>query len=283
MRIQRGVRASTLKTYNRILREFVHNVGDDPTQYDATNIRRFVANRSARNGISTAKNTVTSVRMLLRFAAIRGMCDARLADAVQGVASWKLNELPKHVDAQTVERLIASCDTQTEIGLRDRAMLLLLSRLGLRAGDVAGLCLNAIDWSAGTLRLRGKGCHDRLLPLPQEVGDALLAYLERRKMPSATGKVFLRQRAPVGPFANGNAVSCAVSRAARRAGVSMPAWGAHVLRHTAATLLLRKGVPLDCVSGLLRHNSIETTTIYAKVDTTLLKTIAQPWPMEVQP
>lgn len=282
MRIHRGLRTSSLETYDGILREFVQTLGDDPAQYDATSLRRFVADRSARNGIATAKTTVTSVRMLLRFAAIHGLCDVRLVDAVQGVASWKLSELPKHVDAQTVERLIASCDTKTEIGLRDRAMLLLLTRLGLRAGDVAELSLEAIDWSAGTLQLRGKGRDFRILPIPQDVGDALLAYLERRQTPSVTGRVFLRMRAPVGPFTDGNAVSCVVNSAARRAGVTMPAWGAHVLRHTTATLLLRQGVPLDCVSGLLRHNSIETTTIYAKVDTTLLDAIAQPWPGEVR-
>jgi site-specific recombinase XerD len=162
-------------------------------------------------------------------------------------------------------------------------MLLLLTRLGLRAGDVAELSLDAIDWSAGTLRLRGKGRDYRILPLPQDVGDAILAYLERRQTSLVTDRVFLRMHAPAGPFANGNAVSCAVNRAAQRAGVSMPAWGAHVLRHTVATLLLRQGVPLDCVSGLLRHNSIKTTTIYAKVDTRLLNVITQPWPVEVRP
>ena len=283
MHVQRGVRTSSLETYNLILREFVRTLGDDPRRYDATSIRSFVANRCARNGIATAKTTVTSVRMLLRFAAIHGLCDGRLVDAAQGVASWKLSELPRHVDGQTVERLIDSCDTRTEVGLRDRAMLLLLTRLGLRAGDVAELSLDAIDWSAGTLRLRGKGRDYRILPLPQDVGDAILAYLERRQTSLVTDRVFLRMHAPAGPFANGNAVSCAVNRAAQRAGVSMPAWGAHVLRHTVATLLLRQGVPLDCVSGLLRHNSIKTTTIYAKVDTRLLNVITQPWPVEVRP
>jgi integrase len=177
-----------------------------------------------------------------------------------------------------VDRIIAACDGSTPTRLRDRAILLLLSRLGLRAGDVVQLRFSDIDWKSGTLRVMGKGRYQVRLPLPQDVGDALLRYLECRPRVEHTNRVFLCVIAPFKPFASGDGVSSVVKRALQRAGIETPARGAHLLRHTVATEMLQQGVPLDQIGLVLRHRSIDMTAHYAKVDVALLQQIAQPWP-----
>jgi len=167
------------------------------------------------------------------------------------------------------------------VGARDRAIVLLLARLGLRAGDVIALRHDDLDWQRGSLRVAGKGRRESLLPLPQEVGDAILAYLEPGGLPGETRHVFTRGHAPRGPLATSGAVSRIVMRAMRRAGVQAPS-RAHALRHSAATTMLRDGMSLDTIATVLRHRSCETTAHYAKVDVGLLGQIAQPWP-EVAP
>jgi integrase len=157
-------------------------------------------------------------------------------------------------------------------------MILLLVRLGLRAGDVARLRLGDLEWESGTLRVLGKGRYEVRLPLPQDVGDALLRYLECRPDTGRTDRVFLRNIAPFKPFVSGHCVSGVVKRALRRAGVTTAVKGAHLLRHTAATEMLRHGVPLAQIGLVLRHRSIDMTAYYAKVDVALLKQVAQPWP-----
>ena len=157
-------------------------------------------------------------------------------------------------------------------------MLLLLIRLGLRAGDVAQLRLGDIEWTTGTLRVIGKGRYEVRLPLPQEVGEALLQYLEGSTQPRSTDHVFLRSRAPFRPLVRGDGVSCVVRRALQRAGIVSPHKGAHLLRHTAATEMLRHGVPLSQIGLVLRHRSLDMTAYYAKVDEATLQTISQPWP-----
>ena len=156
--------------------------------------------------------------------------------------------------------------------------LLLLSRLGLRAGDVARLRLGDIEWQSGTLRVSGKGRYQVRLPLPQEVGDAIIDYIRCRPAGQEGDYVFVRSIAPFRPFMRGDGVSNVVRRAMKRAGIVRPAKGAHVLRHTAATEMLRQGVALDRIGLVLRHRGIDTTAYYAKADVNLLKQIAQPWP-----
>jgi integrase len=165
---------------------------------------------------------------------------------------------------------------------RDRAIVLLLARLGLRAGDVAQLRLTDVEWDTATLRVAGKGGYEVRLPLPQDVGDALLDYLACRRQVAQTDRIFLRTIAPSKPFLSGDAVSSVVRRALQRAGVVTAVKGAHLLRHTAATEMLRQGVPLEQIGLVLRHRSIDMTAYYAKVDVALLKQVAQPWP-EVHP
>jgi integrase len=204
------------------------------------------------------------------------------------VAHWRLARLPRCLSAEEVNRLIAASDGTTPGRLRDRAILLMLARLGLRSGDVAALRLSDIDWNNGTLQVTGKGRYQVRLPLPQDVGDALLRYLAEvpikgagldcRPANVATEHVFLRSNAPCRPFASGDGVSSVVKHALKRANIDAPAKGAHLLRHTAATEMLRNGVPLDQAGLVLRHRSIDMTAYYAKADVGLLKQVAQPWP-----
>jgi integrase len=214
----------------------------------------------------------------LRYLTFCGEARPDLDRAIPAIAHWRLSSLPRCLSADEVNRLIAACDGSTPTRYRDRAIVLLLSRLGLRAGDVAQLRDRDIDWENGTLQVTGKGRYQVRLPLPQDVGDALLRYLEYRPRVDHTDRFFLRSIAPFGPFISGDGVSSIVSSALRRAGIDAPRKGAHLLRHTAATEMLRNGVPLDQIGLVLRHRSIDMSAYYAKVDITLLRQIAQAWP-----
>jgi integrase len=186
--------------------------------------------------------------------------------------------MPRYLTAEQVNGLIAACDGEAASRRRDRAIVLLLARLGLRAGDVAQLRLVDIEWETGSLRVCGKSRYEVRLPLPQDVGDAIAAYLECRSLTDPGERVFLRTIAPCRPFRKGDGISSVVKRLMQRAGIVAPVKGAHVLRHTAATEMLRHGVPLEKIGLVLRHRGIDTTAYYAKADVTLLKQIAQPWP-----
>jgi integrase len=218
------------------------------------------------------------MRAFLRYLSFRGLCRIDLDQMVPALAYWRLATLPQCLTAEEVRRLIAACDGSSTDCLRDRAIVLLLVRLGLRAGDVAQLRLQDIEWQSATLRVLGKGRYEVRLPLPQDAGDALLRYLECRPEASCSDRVFLRNIAPFRPFVTTHCVSGVVKRALRRAGIVAAAKGAHLLRHTAATEMLRQGVSLDQIGLVLRHRSIGMTAYYAKVDVTLLKQVAQPWP-----
>jgi site-specific recombinase XerD len=215
--------------------------------------------------------------MFLRFLIATGRCAPGLEHALPTIAHWHLASLPKYLSAETVEHVLASCDQATPIGARDRAVLLLLARLGLRAGDVAALKWTDIDWHDGTLRVAGKNRRETRLPLPQEVGEAILCYGEHYRPDRSSPYVFLTTIAPIGPFSS-KTVTHIAARALRRADVDSPIYGAHVFRHSAATTMLRQGVSLPSIGSLLRHASIETTTLYAKVDTPLLNAVVRAWP-----
>lgn len=275
----RGVTSSTLEVYRPILLEFVRELGP-PMEYTATDLRRFLSQRAARHGRSRAKTVVTALRMFLRFHVTDGCCSASLIDAVPTIPEWSLSALPQSLATDDVERLVAATSPGTPVGKRDRAIILLLARLGLRAGDVQALRFRDIAWDTGTLLVAGKGRRHTRLPLPQDVGDAILAYVADGRPGKRTDFVFVGACAPHRPFRRSSVVSKIVDRAVTRAGVPSPQGGAHVLRHSAATTLLRAGVPLAGIGALLRHRRVETTAQYAKVDVTSLKTIAQPWPLE---
>jgi len=278
MLTRRGVRESTLAAYGRVIADLLGALGEETMGYQAVSLRSFVLGAARQHGISKAKVIVTAVRMFLRFLAATGRCRTGLDGAIPVIADWKLSSLPRHLTAAKVERLIASCDDRTSTALRDKAIILLASCLGLRAGDIAGLTFDDVDWKEAKLRVSGKSRREVWLPLPQELGDAIIDYLKRER-PSVRGdRVFVTAVAPYRPAAS-YLVSSIVRRAIERAGIDAPSRGAHVLRHSAATAMLRQGATLHEISSVLRHTSIETTYHYAKVDADLLRMVATPWPV----
>jgi integrase/recombinase XerD len=281
MRTQRGTRAVTLNHYRQPITALVESVGSDPTHWGIHELRQFVLNYAAEHSIGQAKSVVTAVRMFLRFLHACGYCPTDLAPAIPTIARWRLATLPKFLPGEQVEQLICSCDRTTPLGLRDRAILLLLARLGLRANDVAGLKFSDLQWPDGALIVAGKNRCQARLPLPQEVGDAMLQYLDHGRTPVTSDFVFMTTVAPWKPISH-QVVGRVVVRALRRAGIQAPILGARLLCHSAATSLLRQGVSLPTIGALLRRASIETTTIYAKMDVDLLQQVVMPWP-EVHP
>ena len=279
MRQQRGTCEVTLYTYKIYIRELLRRLGEKPSHFDARQLRAFVSERNRSRGWGAVKNCATALRMFLRFLIAHGQCPVGLEAAIPTVAHWRLASLPRYLPPEDVERLIASCDRASAVGQRDRAILLLLARLGLRAGDIVHLRLSDIDWKNASISFCGKGHRHTRLPLSQEVGQAIVAYLKKGRPRTDADTLFIRCRAPFCAFCSPAAVSCIADRAFRRASVARPSRGAaHFLRHSLATSLLRQGTSLEDIAAILRHCSIETTQIYAKVDIPSLRQIAQPWP-----
>jgi integrase/recombinase XerD len=281
MSTHRGTTVATLTGYRSTITALLQILGDHPERFDATTLRAFVLARAEGGGLGRAKTVVTAVRMFLRFLIAIGRCPPGLDHALPTIGQWRFASLPKYLPIEAVERVLATCDLVTPIGVRDHAVLLLLARLGLRAGDVAALQWHDIAWQDGTLCVAGKNRRQTRLPLPQDVGEAILAYAvdHRPRLPSPS--VFLTTVAPLRPLSP-KAVTTIAARALSRARVESPSYGAHVLRHSAATYMLRQGVSLPSIGAVLRHASVETTAHYAKVDVGLLQEVARPWP-EVTP
>ena len=278
LRKHRGASDRTIKLYARDATHLMAALGDESEGWESAAIRSFFLDRAGHCGSGTVEKLTTSLRAFLRYLAVKGRCRADLADVVPGYAHWRLADAPRYLAPEQVIRLIAACDGEVVARRRDRAIVLLLARLGLRAGDVAQLRLNDIEWETGSLRVSGKSRYEVRLPLPQDVGDAIAAYLAYRPSTCPSDHVFLRNIAPFRPFRKGDGISSVVKRLMQRAGIVAPVKGAHVLRHTAATEMLRHGVPLEKIGLVLRHRGIDTTAYYAKADVKLLKQIAQPWP-----
>jgi site-specific recombinase XerD len=277
MRHHRGVTESTVAQYAPLVSEFIASMGENSAAYDAGGVRSFVLARASLHGRSRAGMVVSAVRMYLRFLSAHDLCASDLKAAVPSIANWRLSSLPRYLPAEKVDRVIASCDPTSTAGARDRAALLLLAHLGLRAGDVSGLRLVDIDWPRGHLRVMGKERREAWLPLPQEVGEAIVHYLEHFRPAVQDDHVLLRVQLPYRGLKS-NSVSCLVSRAIKRAGIDAPSFGAHLLRHSAATEMLRQGASLETIGVILRHRSINSTAHYAKVDLPLLRSVVQPWP-----
>jgi integrase len=273
----RGVCDLTAKRHGLMVMRLLAVLGRDPRTYDAGLIRRSVLAEARQCSPSHVKTMTTALRGYLRFLAPAGICPPGLERAVPLVPQWRLSSLPRYLSTADVERLIASCDLDTAHGVRDRAILLLFARLGLRVGDVRNMQLNDIDWVAGTVLVSGKGRREVRLPLPQDVGDALLAYIDVRPIVDEE-RLFLRSCAPYRPFSSSSTISRVVSLALHRAGIEdPPSRGGNLLRHSAATAMLRGGATLQSVSAVLRHRSLDTTAHYAKVDLPMLQQITQPW------
>ncbi|WP_162175069.1 site-specific integrase [Paraburkholderia mimosarum] len=276
---RRGTKDSTLSTYSISIRNLLRTAGTNPATFTARQLRRFVLNESARQGLAATKNCTTALRMFLRFLIAEGKCRAGLDASVPTVANWCLSSLPRYIHADDVEKVLASCDRTTPVGIRDYAIVLMLARLGLRAGDLVRLRLGDIDWKNASISITGKSGRPMRFPLLMDIGHAIVDYLRRARPPSGTDALFVGCRAPFNAFASHCAVSVIVERAMRRSGVVCPSGGAaHVLRHSVATSMLRDGTSLQDIAVVLGHRSSVTTQIYAKVDLPELQKIAQPWP-----
>jgi site-specific recombinase XerD len=277
---ERGLAASTVLRYENTARRFLREqvvVGDafEPAGLSGADVNAFLLRECARVSAGSAKGRVAELRSILRFLYLQGITPLRLGTAVPPVGGWRLATLPLTMTAADVQLLLDSCDRDTTIGIRDFAMMTLVARLGLRSIEVARLQLGDVDWRAGELVVRGKGRRQDRLPLPAEVGDALVAYLSGGRNPEGARHVFLTCRAPRGPI-RADLVGDVVERACHRAG--LPHVGPHRLRHALAGELLRRGAGLVAISQVLRHQDLATTALYAKVDLAVLRHVAQPWP-----
>jgi site-specific recombinase XerD len=277
----RGLAMRTVERHERLITRMLPALGADADAYNAASVRRVILDQIRGFRPAHAKTFVGALRIYLRFLATSGACQPGLEHTLPTVAEWKLSSLPRYLDAAQVTRLIDSCRRDGPQGLRDRAIVLLLLRLGLRAGDIASMRLTDLDWQEATLLVRGKGRRDVRLPLPQDAGDAVLDYIEQARPQVAIDRVFLCLKAPFRPLQSGMIVSGIVRAALRRAGIeNPPSHGANLLRHSTATMMLRAGATLGEIGTVLRHKSPDTTAHYAKVDITALQQIAQPWPEE---
>jgi site-specific recombinase XerD len=221
---------------------------------------------------------VTALRSFFRFLFLHGQTECDLAGAVPAVPQWRLAEVPKYLSPEDVEQVVRVCQRDSAVARRDHALLLLLARLGLRASEVIALELDDVDWRAGVLKVRGKGGQHDCLPLPADVGEAIATYLRHHRPPCTTRRLFIRTRAPHRGFAHPSSISTIVCRALKKAGLQPGCMGAHVLRHSLATGMLRCGASLDEIGEVLRHRLPSTTEIYAKVDIRGLRSLALPWP-----
>ncbi len=276
----RGVMTTTLDVYKPVLEELLDSLGEVPSEYGAENLRKFVSRRGARHGSSYAQLTGTAVRSFMRFLGATGQSPSGLEHAIPPYAGWRQASVPRYLPKEDIRKVIAACP-RTSIGLRDKSILLLLARLGLRAGDIVRLRLSDIDWSGGQISVSGKGRRQDLLPMPQEIGACVLRYIGKGRPQSNVPELFLTCAAPFRRLSV-QAVTGLVRRALERAGVDSPVRGAYLLRHSAATSMLRQGVSLPSIGAVLRHRSPRTTIHYAKVDLRSLSAIAQPWPEVAQ-
>jgi integrase/recombinase XerD len=277
---ERGLAPATLISYLSIVRRFLTaHFGNKALRLQdlqPQDLHRFILRQVPRSSRTYSKLIVTALRLFLRFLCQRGSIMTDLASALFGVAHWRLSHLPKSLPPDQVEQLLRCCDRSTASGQRDYAILLLLARLGLRGGEVLAMTLDDLDWERGEILVRGKGQRLERLPLPKDVGTALVQYLRQVRPTCSTRKVFIRLKAPHRGLRQ-TSICCVVRRALQRAGLNPDCKGAHLLRHSLATKMLCRGASLDEIGQLLRHRQPTTTQIYAKVDIKALRGIALPW------
>ena len=280
--LERGLSASAMATYLPIVRSFlVWRFKDGLLLFEelrATEIHAFLAQETRRYAPGRAKLVVTAIRSFLRWLHICGEISARLDHAVPGVPGWRQTTLPKAIEPREVEQLLRSCRHQTTVERRDYAILLLLARLGLRAHEVRVMTLDDIEWDTPAVIVHGKGGRQDRLPLPHDVGAAIAAYLRSGRPQCSARTLFIRSKAPLRGFGSSSSISTIVRRALERAELHPPRKGAHALRHSLACSMLGHGATLPEIGEILRHRSLDTTGIYAKVDLKALAQLAQKWP-----
>jgi site-specific recombinase XerD len=279
---QRGLMPASARQYVTVARRFVsHSAAGGrfrPDKLRGRDVTNFVLHDTSTRGRRSAQLMTVALRSFLDFLLQEGHASANLANVVPAVAGWRLSELPRYLVPAQVEQLLSSCDRTTKVGKRDYAILLLLARLGLRAGEVVGLNLEDVDWLRGQLLVRGKGARLDRLPLVRDVGAAIADYLQNGRPRCSCRRLFVQSKAPYDGFPCSATISSMVSRALQRSRLNPPNHGAHLLRHSLATGMLRNGASLSQIGQVLRHQQTATTEIYAKVDLGALRGLAQPWP-----
>lgn len=283
LRTERGLVAHTIFEYQAFVRKFLlERFRGRPLRLKAmkaSDISDFVLRHTPTMNVKTAQLMMTALRSFFRFLFQKEELQADLAASVPTVANWRLSNVPKYLTPKEVKGLLKACNRRTSVGRRDYAILLLLARLGLRAGEVIALQLEDINWRTGEILVRGKGLLHDWMPLPPDVGQALASYLRRDRPRCQTRRVFLCTNAPHRGFAHASTLSTIVRQALARADLHSPLKGAHLLRHSLATSMLRSGAKMGEIAEILRHRALNSTEIYAKVDFEGLRSLAHPWPM----
>ncbi|WP_460516945.1 tyrosine-type recombinase/integrase [Humibacter antri] len=278
---ERGLASATVIRYSRTARMFLRGreAGARVEGLDGSEVYAFLLEEARRCSVGAAKGRVAEMRSLLRFLFATGRAQRQLAASVPPVAGWRDTGLPKSLPSESIRKLVDSCDQQTPMGRRDVVMLLLLARLGLRSIEVARLRLEDVHWRTGEIEVRGKARRIDRMPLPAEVGQAIVGYLRDGRPTSKCREVFLTCRAPIRPI-RADLVGDVVQRGCIRAGIQH--MGAHRLRHALATSMVASGVPIIQISQVLRHQDLATTALYAKVEFDALRQVAKPWPGVLQ-
>jgi site-specific recombinase XerD len=283
LRTERGLAPKSIVRHLPIIRRFLHEVcpggDDDLGKISQQEVIRYIERHAQDWSPGTGKAMCWSLRAFLRYLHHQGLNPRPLADCVPSMRRWKLASLPTFLPAAQVQKALDGCDRATPMGRRDYAILMMLSKLGLRADEVATLTLDNVDWRASEMLVRAKGRQRARMPIPPDVGAAIVAYLRNGRPKSSCRRLFLRALAPHVGFASGCAITMIAKTALDRVGIKGCAHrGAHIFRHSLATELLRSGATLTEIGQLLRHESHDTTRIYAKVDIEALRTLSLPWP-----
>lgn len=278
---ERGLAMVTRRCYRAFVQQLLSaQFGDKPIRFadlNAEGVIRFIRNQARGLSPKRAGVMVSALRSFFRHLLHRGDISIDLAACVPSIANWQLSSLPRFLKPHQVQQVLAHCDRRTAQGRRDYAILLLLARLGLRACEIVNLTLDDVHWQTGEITIKGKGNRAAHMPLPPDVGKAIADYLQKDRPACSTRRVFICLKAPRRGFANSIAISSIVARILKRAGIDSPHRGAHLFRHSLATQMLGEGATLADIALLLRHRSLDTTTLYAKVDLMALRTLAQPW------
>ncbi len=283
LRQERGLAESSIPHRRIFPRRFLEErFGKKPVVLSRLKTRDFmrhIENHAHEYGSLYRGSMVLILRDFCRFLYLRKYIHEDIATRMPSIPCWRrATHLPYHLKCPDVESILKTCNRNTPKGMRDYAIMLLLVRLGLRAGEVRNLRLDDIDWESGVITICGKGSKRNRLPLPQEIGKAMVQYLQHGRPPCSSRHLFIRTRAPYTEFQGIAAITKTVKQALERAGLNPPHKGSHLLRHTFATNLLRRGASLPEIGRMLGHESISSTLVYAHVDMKSLKKVAQPWP-----
>jgi site-specific recombinase XerD len=272
-----------LPVVRQFLRELCPSGAADLGKLDQEDVIGYIERHASDWSADTGRAMCWALRAFLRYLYFKDLVSIALADCVPSIRRWKFANLPTYMSSQQVQSVLDSCDRTTAMGRRDCAVLMMLAKLGLRASEVAVLTLDDIDWRSGEMLIHAKGRRRSTMPIPPDVGAVIVAYLRDGRPHSSCRRLFLRMLAPHIGFASGCAITMIAKQALDRAGIHGHAHrGAHLFRHSLATNLLRSGATFSEIGQLLRHESIDSTRIYAKVDIDALRHLSLPWPGGVQ-